>query len=140
MTSQSEDYSRRDFMKSSATTLASLSALSLGLSNRAYAAGSDRVRVGLIGCGGRGSGAAANCLEADDGVEIVAIADAFQDRIDRGLTTIRQWCEKNSKPFEQRMKATPETTFLGFDGYKKLLALKDVDVVLIATPACFHPA
>jgi anaerobic selenocysteine-containing dehydrogenase len=103
MTSQSGDYSRRDFMKTSATAVASLSALSLGLASRAYAAGSDRVRVGLIGCGGRGSGAASNCLEADDGVEIVAIADAFQDRIDRGLTTIRQWCEKNSKPFGQRM-------------------------------------
>jgi len=139
MTNQAENYSRRDFMKTSATAVASLSAVSLGLSSRAYAAGLDRVRVGLIGCGGRGSGAATNCLEADDGVEIVAIADAFQDRIDRGLTTIRQWCEKNSKAFGQRMKATPETTFLGFDGYKKLLALKDVDVVLIATPACFHP-
>ncbi len=139
MTNQTKNCSRRDFMRTSATAVASWSALSLGLSNRAYAAGSDRVRVGMIGCGGRGSGAASNCLEADDAVEIVAIADAFQDRIDRGLTTIRQWCEKNSKPFDQRMKATPETTFLGFDGYKKLLALKDVDVVLIATPACFHP-
>jgi len=139
MTNQAKNCSRRDFMKTSATAVASLSALSMGLPSRAYAGGSDRVRVGMIGCGGRGSGAATNCLEADDAVEIVAIADAFQDRIDRGLTTIRQWCEKNSKPFGQRMKATPETTFLGFDGYKKLLALKDVDMVLIATPACFHP-
>ncbi len=67
MTNQAKNCSRRDFMKTSATAVASLSALSLGLSNRAYAAGSDRVRVGLIGCGGRGSGAATNCLEADDG-------------------------------------------------------------------------
>jgi predicted dehydrogenase len=93
----------------------------------------------MIGCGGRGTDAATNCLQADDGVEIVAIADAFQDRVDRCLTTVKQWCEKNSQPFGQRMKATPETTFLGFDAYKKLLALKEVDVALIATPACFHP-
>jgi len=139
MTNHSIDYSRRDFMKTSAAAMASLSAVSLGLPNGAYAAGSDRVRVGMIGCGGRGTGAATNCLQADDGVEIVAIADAFQDRIDRSQAEIKQWCEKNSKPFGQRMKATPDTTFLGFDGYKKLLALKDVDVVLIATPACFHP-
>ena len=139
MTNESMNHSRRDFMKASATAVASLSAVSLGLSSGAYAAGSDRVRVGLIGCGGRGTGAATNCLEADDGVEIVAIAEAFPDRLERGMTTIRQWCEKNNTPFGQRMKATPETTFGGFDGYRKLLALKDVDVVLIATPACFHP-
>jgi predicted dehydrogenase len=136
--SQSGDYSRRDFIKASAAA-AALSAVSPGLSNRAHAAGSDRVRVGLIGCGGRGTGAATNCLQADEGTEIVAVADAFPDRIDRCLTTVRQWCEKNSKSSGPRMKVTPETTFLGFDGYKKLLALKDVDVVLIATPVCFHP-
>ncbi|MBN1506695.1 MAG: Gfo/Idh/MocA family oxidoreductase, partial [Sedimentisphaerales bacterium] len=72
-------------------------------------------------------------------VEIVAIADAFQDRIDRSLTTVTQWCEKNDKPFAQRVKVTPDTTFLGFQGYKKLLAMKDIDLVLIATPVCFHP-
>ncbi|MCX5644281.1 MAG: Gfo/Idh/MocA family oxidoreductase [Phycisphaerae bacterium] len=138
MTNQSKDCSRRDFMKTS-VTVAALSALPLGLSNKTYAAGSGRVRVGMIGCGGRGTEAATNCLQADDGVEIVAMADAFQDRIDRSLATIKQWCEKNSTPLAQRMRATPETTFLGFDGYKKLLALKDVDVVLIATPVCFHP-
>jgi predicted dehydrogenase len=126
-------------MKTSATAVASLSALPLGLSSRAYAAGSDRVRVGVIGIGGRGSGAVTNCLEADDGVEIVAIADAFQDRIDGSLATVKQWCDKNGTPAAQRVKVTPDTTFLGFQGYKKLLALKDVDLVLIATPANFHP-
>jgi myo-inositol 2-dehydrogenase/D-chiro-inositol 1-dehydrogenase len=139
MTKQAENYSRRDFVKTSATAVASLSTLSLGLPSRAHAAGSDRVRIGLIGCGGRGTGAATNCLQADDGVEIVAVADAFPDRVESSLRTIRQWCEKNRTPFGQRMKASPETTFLGFEGYHKLLALKDVEVVLIATPACFHP-
>jgi len=126
-------------MKTSATAVASLSALPLGLAGRAYAGGSDRVRVGVIGIGGRGSGAVTNCLEADDGVEIVAIADAFQDRIDGSLATVKQWCDKNGTPAAQRVKVTPDTTFLGFQGYKKLLALKDVDLVLIATPASFHP-
>jgi myo-inositol 2-dehydrogenase/D-chiro-inositol 1-dehydrogenase len=139
MTDQPKDYSRRDFMKTSAAAMASLSALSTGLPSRAYAAGSDRVRVGMVGCGGRGTEAATNCLQADDGVVIVAMADVFQDRIEKSLATIKQWCEKNSTPFDQRVKATPETIFQGFDGYKKLLALKDVDAVLIATPVCFHP-
>jgi myo-inositol 2-dehydrogenase/D-chiro-inositol 1-dehydrogenase len=139
MTNQVTDFSRRDFMKTSATAVASLSALSMGLPSGAYAAGVDRVRVGMIGCGGRGTDAAANCIQADDGVEIVAMTDVYPDRIDKSLATIKQWCGKNNKPFEQKMKATPDTTFLGFDGYKKLLALKDVDLVLIATPVCFHP-
>lgn len=136
---QMEDYSRRDFMKTSTVAMASLSAVSLGLPARAYAAGFEKVRVGVIGCGGRGSGAVTDCLEADDGVEIVAIADAFRDRLDGSLEKIKQWCEKNSKPFAQRVKVTPETTFFGFNGYKDLLAMKDVDLVLIATPVCFHP-
>ncbi len=137
MSSHSKDYSRREFMTT--TVVASLSALPLGFSGRAYAAGSDRVRVGVIGFGGRGSGAVTDCLAADAGVEIVAIADAFQDRIDRSLAVVKQWCEKNSVSLAQRVKVTPDTTFLGFDGYKKLLAMKDVDLVLIATPVCFHP-
>ncbi|MBN1509215.1 MAG: Gfo/Idh/MocA family oxidoreductase, partial [Sedimentisphaerales bacterium] len=126
-------------MRTSATAVASLSALPLGLSSRAYAGASDGVRVGVIGFGGRGSGAVTDCLAADDTVEIVAIADAFQDRIDRSLATVKGWCEKNGRPFAQRVKATPDTTFLGFQGYKRLLAMKDIDVVLIATPVCFHP-
>jgi predicted dehydrogenase len=126
-------------MKTSATAVASLSALPLGSSNRAYAGGSDRVRAGIIGFGGRGSGAVTDCLGADDGVQIVAIADAFQDRIDGSLAKVKEWCQKNGQSFTERMKATPDTTFLGFDGYKKLLALKEVDMVLIATPANFHP-
>jgi len=125
-------------MKTSATAVASVSAFA-GLSSRAHAAGLDRVRVGMIGCGNRGAGAAVNCLQADEGVEIVAIAEPFADRIDKARADIKQWCEKNQQPFERRMKVTPETTFPGFDGYKKLLALREVDVVLIVTPACFHP-
>ncbi len=139
MTNRLRDCSRRDFVKTSATAVASLSAFSLGLPSAAYARGSDTVRVGMVGCGNRGAGAATNCLEADDGVRIVAIADPFQDRIDNGLAKMKQWCEKNGQAFERRVKVTPETTFAGFDGYKKLLALKEVDMVLIATPANFHP-
>jgi len=99
-------------MKTSAAAMVSASAFSLGLPNRAYAAGFERVRVGVIGCGGRGSGAVMNCLEADDGVEIVAIADAFQDRLDGSLEKIKQWCGQNGKPFAGRVKVTPDTTFL----------------------------
>jgi myo-inositol 2-dehydrogenase/D-chiro-inositol 1-dehydrogenase len=139
MTNQTNNCSRRNFMKTSATAVVSLSALSLGLGGRAYAGGSDRVRIGVIGCGGRGTEAVTNCLHADDGVVLVAMADAFPDRQEKSLATIKQWCEKNGGSSDQRVKVTPDTTFVGFDAYKKVLALKDVDLVLIASPVCFHP-
>jgi myo-inositol 2-dehydrogenase/D-chiro-inositol 1-dehydrogenase len=141
MAQRSNSCSRRDFMKTSATTMASLAAITSGLPSQVHAGGTDKIRIGLIGCGNRGGGAAANCLEADDGVEIVAIADAYArgERFERGMKHIRDWCAKNEQPFNERVKVTPETTFTGFNGYKDLLAMKDVDLVLIATPVCFHP-
>jgi len=141
MAQRSNSCSRRDFMKTSATTMASLAAITSGLPSQVHAGGTDKIRIGLIGCGNRGGGAAANCLEADDGVEIIAIADAYArgERFERGMKHIRDWCAKNEQPFNERVKVTPETTFTGFNGYKDLLAMKDVDLVLIATPVCFHP-
>ena len=76
----SKSLTRRDFMKTSAGTAISLAALG-SASSRAFAAGSDTMRVGVIGCGGRGSGAANNCVASSDGVEIVALADAFGGRL-----------------------------------------------------------
>lgn len=64
--------SRRDFIKASAVSLA---ALTSGGASRIFAAGSDKLRVGLIGCGGRGTGAAKNCVDSSDNVEIVAMGD-----------------------------------------------------------------
>jgi myo-inositol 2-dehydrogenase/D-chiro-inositol 1-dehydrogenase len=139
MRHQDQNTSRRDFMKTSAAAMASLSALSVGLPERAYAAGSDRIRIGLVGCGGRGTEAAINCMEADEGVEIVAMADALQNRLDASQAKIRQWCEKRGSSSAGRIKVTGDTTFLGFKGYRELLALPAVDLVLIATPANFHP-
>src|SRR5690606_14210754 len=71
---------RRQFVKSTAAAAASAAFLTTG--NFAYAAGSDRLRVGLVGCGGRGKGAARDAVVAADGVELVALADVFPDRIE----------------------------------------------------------
>ena len=75
--------SRRDFVKSSAAV--SLAALTSGGVGRVFAAGSDKLRVGLIGCGSRGTGAAENCVRSSSGVEIVAMADLFRDKLDGSL-------------------------------------------------------
>jgi len=120
--------SRRDFIKASAAV--SLATVASG-GSRIFAAGSDKIRVGLIGCGARGTGAAVNCVESTTGVEIVAMADLFQDKLDKSLARL-------SRKVDDKVTVTEETSFVGFDAYKKVLAC-DVDLVLLATPPGFRP-
>jgi predicted dehydrogenase len=122
--------SRRDFVKSSAAL--SLAALSSAGASRVFAAGSDKLRVGLIGCGDRGTGAAENCVRSSGGVEIVAMADLFRDKLDKSLG-------KLSRKVDDKVTVTDDTCFVGFDAYKKVLARDDVDVVLLTTPPGFRP-
>jgi len=128
--------SRRDFVKTSA-------ALSLGtmglLGTRVCAAGSDTLRVGLIGCGGRGRGAAANILDAAPGVELYALGDLFQEPLD---SAFRQFSQARPESPMAKMgntiNVTRERCFAGFDAYQKVIDC-GVDVVLMATPPHFRP-
>ncbi len=120
--------SRRDFIKTSAAV--SVSTM-LASNTRVFAAGDDKFRVGMIGCGGRATGAAVNCLDADPGVEIVAMGDLVEDRLDSSLKKLKE-------KFPDRIKVTPETMFTGFDNYKKVLAC-DVNLIVTATPPHFRP-
>ena len=122
------DLSRRDFLKAGAV----VSAGAVLASGRAFAAGSDKLRVAMIGCGDRGTKDAIDCLNADPGMEMVAIADMFQDRVDNSLAAMR-------KAAPEKVKVTPQTVFLGFDAHRKVLAMKDVDMVLLLTPPGFRP-
>ncbi|MHC4646385.1 MAG: Gfo/Idh/MocA family protein [Planctomycetota bacterium] len=128
MGSKTDRLSRRDFIRTSAAV--SLAAIGPGRS-RIFAAGADKVRVGLIGCGSRGTGAARDCAKSSDSVEIVAVADLFQDRIDKSL-------EKLRKEVPDKVKVTKDMCFLGFDACEKVIG-SDVDVVLLATPPGFRP-
>ena len=90
-----------------------------------------RLRVGVIGCGGRGSGAAADAVEAAPNVEIYAMADLFRDRLQRSVEQLRKYVSKGfNVPQERR--------FSGFDAYKEVLAT-DVDYVILATPPHYRP-
>lgn len=120
--------SRRDFIKTSAAV--SLAALASG-TNRVFAAGSDKLRVGLIGCGGRGTGAAKDCVISSPNVEIVAMGDLFKDRLDSSLAEL-------SRSVDDKVTVTKNTSFVGFDAYKKVIAC-DVDLVILATPPHFRP-
>jgi myo-inositol 2-dehydrogenase/D-chiro-inositol 1-dehydrogenase len=129
---------RRDFLKTSGQAALSVAALGTAAS-RVFAAGSDTLRVGVIGCGGRGTGAATNCLESSPGIEIVAMADAFTGRMEGAVSEIKKWCTEQKRPVDQCLKVTPERMFAGYDAYRRLLALKDVDVVIMAAPPAFRP-
>jgi myo-inositol 2-dehydrogenase/D-chiro-inositol 1-dehydrogenase len=124
---------RRDFLKGTAASAAVIGAGALGLTQGAWAAGSDVIKVGVIGCGGRGSGAAYDCLNADPGIKIVALGDLFQDRVD-GLFGRLTGDEK----MKGRVDITPDRCFTGFDNYQKVIA-SGVDMVILATPPGFRP-
>src|SRR5262245_13824677 len=121
---------RRQFLKTSAVLAASAAAWQLG---GVHAAGGDTLRVALIGCGNRGTGAASQALRADKNVKLVAMADAFEDRLQKSYTTLQRDVE-----IAQKVDVPPERQFVGFDAYEKALAA-GVDVVLLCSPPGFRP-
>jgi len=121
--------SRRDFFKTAgAASLAAAIPGGLGL----HAAGADTIKVGVIGCGGRGTGAAIDCLNADPGVEIVALGDLLMERVESSLKKL-----KEAHP--NRVKVPREQMFSGFDNYLKVTACPDVNLVVTAAPPGFRP-
>ena len=131
MSEKNTSPSRRDFLKTTSTVAAGAVLSGLAMPRSVHAAGSDILRVGLIGCGGRGSGAAMNALGADPNCKIVAMADVFGDRLKASLDQL-----KLNKP--QQVAVDPEHCFVGFDAADKLIA-SGVDVVLLAEPPHFRP-
>ena len=121
---------RREFLRTSATLAAAASVGTLDLSRNAYAAGSDILRVGMIGCGSRNGGAAVQALTADPGARLVAMGDIFMDRVKGKLAEI-----KNARA--SQVEVADDRCFAGFDAYKKVIEASDV--VLIANAAKFHP-
>lgn len=120
---------RRQFLK--ASTTAAAVAANLSLLRAARAAGKEEIKVALVGCGGRGTGAATDAIEADKRVKIVALADVFNDRLE-GTKKLLQ--NKGKDQFA----VTDDNVFVGFDGFKKVMAT-DADYVILATPPHFRP-
>ncbi len=123
-----EPASRRDFL----ATTAGLAGASL-LVPAVHAAGGDTIRVGLIGCGNRGTGAAVQALRADPNVKLVAMGDVFKDKIVASLKQIRK-----EEDLTNKIDVKDDHCFDGFDNYKKVLA-SGVDLVLLTTPPGFRP-
>jgi len=133
MEKEEQKQSRRNFLKTSGSVAAG-SALAINIisGKSAFAQNSDTLKVGLIGCGGRGTGAANQALSADDNVVLTAMADTFEDRLSKSLANLKK--ERNNQ-----IQVSAEQQFVGFDGYKRVIE-SDVDVVILTTPPCFRPA
>jgi myo-inositol 2-dehydrogenase / D-chiro-inositol 1-dehydrogenase len=123
--------SRRGFLKStSAAVVAGTLLPQLGFAKQS-ATTSNTLKVGLIGCGGRGAGAASQALQADPNVVLTAMGDVFQDRLDESYKELAEM-------YPDKVKVDKAHKFIGFDAYKKVIE-SDVDVVLLATPPAFRP-
>ena len=120
---------RRDFVR---TAAAASIAATFPASFNVFAQGSDTFKVGVIGCGGRGTGAALDCLKADPGVEIVALGDLVPDRVESSLARL-------TKEFPNRVKVPAGNRFTGFDNYKGVLSVPGVNLILTAAPPGFRP-
>ncbi len=114
---------RRQFLAASAA---------VAVAPHIHAAGNDIIKIGLIGCGDRGTGAAVNALSADKNVKLVAMGDAFPDRLESSLDNLLK-----KKAVADRVDVKPDAKFVGFNAYKDVIAHSDV--VLLTTPPQFRP-
>ncbi len=126
----SKNTTRRTFLKGTAALAGGALASRLTTGEAVYAAGSNIIRVGMIGCGGRNTGAGAQALTADPGARLVAMCDIFMDRVKSKLRNLKE--QKN-----EQVIVDDDHCFAGFDGYKHVI--ESSDVVLIANAAKFHP-
>jgi len=120
--------SRRDFLKRSVAGVAALASISVA--RGAHAAGEETIRIGMIGCGGRCSGAAAQSMKAGPYVKLVAMNDIFESRLQAARNNLK-------KQSPEQVAVDDDHCFVGFDGYKKVI--DSVDIVLIACASKFHP-
>nr|WP_235954512.1 Gfo/Idh/MocA family oxidoreductase [Cyclobacterium salsum] len=130
---ESKNNNRRTFLKSTGTAVIGSAVLPMGFSIRqGYAARREPLKVGLIGCGGRGTGAAAQALKADKDAELTCMADIFSDYLEESFQSLK-------KINPEQVKVTDAQKFVGFDAYQKVLDA-GVDVVILTTPPAFRPA
>ncbi len=126
--------SRRNMLTQTAGGIAVASTLTLSNIPKVHAAEDNTIRVALVGCGGRGTGAAANALSVKDQgpIKLVAMADVFPDKMKNSYDAL-------NRQFEKQMEVPEDRKFIGFDGYKKALdCLRPGDIAIFATPPAFR--
>jgi predicted dehydrogenase len=128
------DISRRSFFQTSGA--AGAAAFTIIKPELVRGAGKERLKAGLVGCGGRGTQAIIDLMQGTENIDVVSMGDLFEDKLEGSLTKIRG--HKDFPTFESRLKVDPERHFTGFDAYKKVLA-SDIDIVMLATPPGYRP-
>jgi len=126
---KNSEITRREFIKVSSTTAL---AAAIPASGMVFGSESGRIRVGVIGCGGRGTGAAINCVDASSDVAITAMGDLFEDQLKKSFQRLSEELPKG------RLAVTKDTMFTGFDAYQNVLET-DIDMVIMASPPHFRP-
>ena len=130
--SETTSTTRRDFIKTTAATTAAAAAASSFIARSAHAAGDDTIKIALIGCGGRGSGACSQALSTQQGpIKLIAMADAFEDRLKSSLANLK-------REHQEKVDVKDDMQFVGFDAYQKAIDAGP-DMVIIATPPGFRP-
>ncbi len=135
MNKENSNQSRREFVKQ--TSLAAGGVLAAPILSKAnyFSGASDVIKIAMVGCGGRGTGAIVQALSAKQNVQLVAMADAFRDRLDSSYKNIGEALKESGS--DKRLQVKEENKFVGFDAYKKAIPL--ADVVILATPPGFRP-
>ena len=132
--SHREDFTRRDFLKTTSIAAAGLS-VAAGGAARVHAGENNTIKLAWIGCGNRGAGAIRQALNADPNVKLIAAADAFEDKVEGMVGALA-----DDEDFAGKVDCPPERRFHGMDAYKKAIdCLDDGDVVLLTTPPAFRP-
>lgn len=136
MEADSQSVSRRSFLSRSTAVGAGATAFQIVKPELVRGAGKEKLRAGLVGCGGRGRQAVVDLLTGTENVEVVAMADIFEDKLEGNLAWLRD-ASRHPK-IQDRIKVDAEHRFMGFDAYKKLIA-SDIDIVMLCTPPGWRP-
>ena len=136
MATQPENHSRRSFLKGSTAAGIAASGFQIIKPELLRGAGKEKLTAGIIGCGGRGTRAVNDLLSGNPNVELVAMADLFEDQLEKSIRRLRG--AEEFPGIQNRINVAPEQRFMGFDAYKKILA-SDVDIVMLTTPPGWRP-
>ena len=136
MATQPENQSRRSFLKGSTAAGIAAAGFQIIKPELVRGAGKEKLTAGIIGCGGRGTRAVNDLLSGNPNVELVAMADLFEDQLEKSIRRLRD--AEEFPGVQDRINVAPERRFMGFDAYKKILA-SDVDIVMLTTPPGWRP-
>ncbi len=129
------EISRRSFLRTS-QAVGAASAFTIIKPELVRGAGKEMLKAGLVGCGGRGTQAVVDMMRGTENVNVVAMGDLFEDRLEGSLRKIKD--QKDYDKFADRIKVDGEHRFVGFEAFKKVLA-SDIDIVMLATPPGYRP-